>query len=108
MRYRYINEFVVGLLCIFFNVQKPAFAQEEVSYGVDNGRYDEYTDNKEKNGVDILEYPSYYAKGITFSDEDKGGYMPCYMHFSGDDKIVDFVPRELFTKVGKLVFPARR
>lgn len=87
----------------FINVQKPAFAQEEANYSVDNGRYDEYTDNKEKKGVNIWEYPSYYGKGTTFTTEtiyeNTAKDIIGYMHFSGDDRIVDFVPRELFTKV---------
>ena len=88
----------------FINVQNPVFAQEEASYSVDNGRYDEYTDNKEKNGVDLLEYPSYYGAGTTFVSEITSEERKFYMHFGGDDKIVDFVPRELFTEVGKTFY----
>ena len=87
----------------FINVQRPAFAQEETSYSVDNGRYDEYTDNTKKDDVDILKYPSYYGAGTTFTTEtiyeNTAKDIIGYMHFSGDDKIVDFVSRELFTKV---------
>ena len=88
----------------FINVQNPAFAQEEASYSVDNGRYDEYTDNREKNGVDLLNYPSYYGAGTTFVSEITSEERNFYMHFRGDDKIVDFVPRELFTEVGKTFY----
>lgn len=88
----------------FINVQRPAFAQEETSYSVDNGRYDEYTDNTKKDDVDILKYPSYYGAGTTFTTETTYAGGVYYMHFNGDDKIVDFVPRELFTKVGKTFY----
>ena len=103
-----IMSLLLACSAIFINVQNPAFAQEEASYSVDNGKYDEYTDNRKKNGVDLLKYPSYYGAGTTFTTEtiyeNTAKDIIGYMHFSGDDKIVDFVPRELFTKVGKTFY----
>lgn len=103
-----IMSLLLACSAIFINVQNPAFAQEEASYSVDNGKYDEYTDNRKKNGVDLLKYPSYYGAGTTFTTEtiyeNTAKDIIGYMHFSGDDKIVDFVPRELFTKVEKTFY----
>lgn len=95
---------IVFILCIFMipnilNVQAIADIDDfETLSQLDNGIYeDEYTGIEEKaNGIPGYasgENAEHYAGNVEW---ETGG-----LSYSGDDPIVNFIPRELFTQEGK-------
>lgn len=86
------------------SVSSAQATDETVSlHKIDNGIYDAYTDVAEHNGIHILQYAAEGHGKYAAADPETN-----HLIISGDDPIVHFVPRELFTTVGQDLYVGRK
>ncbi len=113
---KYYSLLIMGtlLLCLFilFSSILPTFDGQYIVVKAEDptegeylnwncGKYDIYTDNNTTpDGIEIKDYADYYGETLQINEAN--------FTVLGEDRITDFVPRELFEREGKTFYIGRK